>query len=92
MQKHAGTAYTITGAPIALPKIVEALQNLTKMRALIDLVPEMTPDERLALDHDIKRIKLMLYRAGLDGFEVMSAMPETFPGELDAPMEVGANR
>ena len=85
MQKHAGSAYTASGAPIAVPGMVESIQKLTKMRAIFDLpIPGITPDERLAFDHQIKRIKLMLYRAGLDQFEAMSAMPTT-PEEWVTP-------
>jgi hypothetical protein len=90
IQKHAGGAYTATGAPIALPGMVKGIQRLTKMRAFIDLDPEMSPDGRLAWDHEIKRIKLMLYRAGLDGFDAMSAMPGS--NELDASTEVRTNQ
>jgi hypothetical protein len=90
IQKHAGGAYTATGAPIALPGMVKGIQRLTKMRAFIDLDPEMSPDGRLAWDHEIKRIKLMLYRAGLDGFDAMSSMPGS--NELDASTEVRTNQ
>jgi hypothetical protein len=91
MQKHAGGAYTASGAPISVPGIVGSIQRLTHMRAIINLpIPGMTPEERLSIDHDIKRKKLLFYRAGLDQFEAMSAMPG--PRELEAPIEARANR
>jgi hypothetical protein len=49
----------------------------------------MTPEERLDADIMIKNLKLMFYRAGLDQFEAMSAMPG--PRELEAPTEARVN-
>jgi hypothetical protein len=90
MQKHAGSAYTVSGAPIALPGIVGSLQMLTQMRSVYDLpIPGMTAEERLDADIMIKNLKLMFYRAGLDQFEAMSAMPG--PRELEAPTEARVN-
>jgi hypothetical protein len=95
MQKHAGGAYTASGAPISVPGIVGSIQRLTHMRAIINLpIPGMTPEERLSIDHDIKRKKLLFYRAGLDQFEAMSAMPtpEEWVTPPLAPTEARANR
>jgi hypothetical protein len=63
---------------------------LTQMRSVYDLpIPGMTAEERLDADIMIKNLKLMFYRAGLDQFEAMSAMPG--PRELEAPTEARVN-